>query len=62
MAENENQTNELNSTSNSNTSNSNISNETQISPMQLVQTKPLSTMVQFSEDKGKKSDGKESGN
>ena len=45
-----------------NTSNSNSNNGAQINPMQLVQTKPLTTIVQFSEDQVKKSDGKESGN
>ena len=45
-----------------NSSNSTTNTETQISPMQLVQMKPLSTIVQFSEDQAKKSDGKESGN
>lgn len=45
-----------------NTSNSNSNNGAQINPMQLVQTKPLSTIVQYSKDQVKKSGGKESGN
>ena len=43
-------------------SNTNTKNETQVNPMQLVQAKTLSTIVQFSEDQVKKSGGKESGN
>lgn len=57
MAEENKKDNEL-----QNTSNSNSNNGAQINPMQLVQTKPLTTIVQFSEDQVKKSDGKGSGN